>query len=78
MYRFMSKAEIYDLEHPPTPVPTPKLVAKATTPSPHWMWDPSRKTPLDKDAYNRNYSMSPYSRPYYYYNGRYATPVPAR
>ncbi len=47
-YRLMSQAEIYELEHPAPPenlaTPTPKP----------WMWDSSRKTPLDQGNYNPN------------------------
>ena len=42
-YRFKSRAEIYTIEHPATPVPAPK----PATPKPGaWMNDPAR-TPLD-------------------------------
>lgn len=42
-YRFISRAEIYTLEHPATPAPAP------STPSPGaWMKAPTRKTKLDE------------------------------
>ena len=44
-YRFMSRQEIFALEHPSTPVPT--------APG-EWMWDPKRNTKLDKPPYRRN------------------------
>lgn len=83
-YRFMSQKEI-SLEESPIVVPTPivreRLVARnvevpvpvpetAPSPTPHWMWDPNRKTQLDRPPYNQNYGSG-----YYYYN-RYATPRP--
>ena len=74
-YRFMSKADIYALEHPTTPTPIPTRIAQVT-PAPPWMWDPSRRTPLDKGSYNRDYSVPPSAR--YYYTGRYITPYPTR
>lgn len=69
-YRFMSEAEIYAIEHPKKPV------VAAATPPVHWMWDPKRTTPLDREAYNQNgySSYSNSSRPYPY--GRAATPYP--
>lgn len=76
-YRFMSKAEIYALEHPASPplktkvVEVEKLVevASATpTPTP-WMWDPNRQNRLERESYNHQYSTRPRS-PYR------ATPYP--
>jgi|KBSMisStandDraft_5_1062788.scaffolds.fasta_scaffold1797949_1 hypothetical protein len=60
-YRFMSKAQIYAIEHPAAPpppkaTPPPQVVAAAApTPTPvPWMWDPNRKTQLDRAPYNQN------------------------
>lgn len=70
-YRFMSPKEIA-LEELATPSPAERrlilaaqgsLEVPATTPIP-WMWDPQRKTPLDREPYN--YRQSPG-----YNNGRY-------
>ncbi len=52
-YRFMSAAEIYALEHPVDPV---AVAAAQATP---WMWDPNRKTKLDRGPYNGNSSTGP-------------------
>lgn len=52
-YRFMSQSAIDALEHPvtPTPVPTPRARAPweppPAAPTPKWMWDPKRKSPLE-------------------------------
>lgn len=52
-YRFMSRQEIYALEHPATPPPgTP------------WMWDPARNTKLDRGAYGRDTRTIATPRPY--------------
>lgn len=50
-YRFMSRAEIYAMENP-----------TQTTPGADksWMWDQSRRTKLDRGAYNRNSSVTGY------------------
>jgi hypothetical protein len=41
-YRFLSQAEIYELENPSTPTPIP-----VASPTP-WMWDKERKTGLEQ------------------------------
>jgi hypothetical protein len=46
-YRFMSKQEIESLE---APVSTPKPGA--------WMWDGSKRSKLDRGAYNRRSAVS--------------------
>jgi len=52
-YRFMSRQEIYALEHPATPSPgTP------------WMWDPARNTKLDRGAYGGATRAVATPRPY--------------
>lgn len=72
-YRFLSKQQIWSIEHPGKPTPYPPGVTPAPTPkppppspTPHWMWDPNRRNPLDRSGYNQNYSQ-----PYY----RRSTPV---
>ncbi len=59
-YRFMSTAEIWAMEHPSeplplppgsTPFPTPKPTPTPSTPS--WLWDRTRKNPLDNQPYVR-------------------------
>ena len=45
-YRFMSKAQIDAVEHPPTPTPRP--VAARPAPTPSQLWAPNRKGALDR------------------------------
>lgn len=71
-YRFMSKAEIDLLENPAQVTPrssTPIAHAPPASPTPNWMWDPNRRTPLDRDSYNQSMGTR---RTYY------ATPNPTR
>ena len=50
-YRFMSPEEIFAIEHPAA-TPNPEAIAAArATP---WMFDPRRKTMLDREPYNQN------------------------
>jgi hypothetical protein len=51
-YRFMSRAEIYALENPQQPQQQAPVAANS------WMWDKTRKSKLDRDAYNRGASRS--------------------
>jgi hypothetical protein len=53
-YRFMSKQEIEAI-HAPTPAP-----AKPGA----WMWDSSKRSKLDRGAYNRRSAMSDSWSPY--------------
>ncbi len=69
-YRFMSTADIDRIEHPSTPAPTTPTPAErraAATPVPiPWMFDPNRKTTLDRENYNHSTSGSAYSPRQYY------------
>ena len=67
-YRFMSKEAIFALEHPPTPTPPP------ATPRPNWMYDPNRKTPLNRETFHQNSNVY-HSNPVFQQSG---TPYPTR
>jgi hypothetical protein len=59
-YRFMSRAEIDETEHPVFVEPTP-IPKKAG----HWMWDGNPRTSLDIQPYKRlRNRQSPGSTPY--------------
>ena len=64
-YRFLSRADIDKIEHPPPP-PTPVPIPKPATPKPGaWMSDPARTTRLDGGAHDGQRSMyRPQGTPY--------------
>lgn len=66
-YRFLSKAQIEAIEHPPTPEPAGSPTPRPREVVPNWMWDPNRKTSLDRSSYNQTTSPWGY---------RYTTPIP--
>lgn len=61
-YRFMSRQEIYAEEHP-----MPEIASETPVP---WMWDPNRRTPLDRPSYNEKRSVN------YYPRSLFSTPIP--
>jgi hypothetical protein len=46
-YRFLTRAEIRNIEHPPPPVTPPPPPRPATPPPGAWMNDPAHKSPLN-------------------------------